>query len=106
MCMRNFAKYQESLDLRNRHVALMTPFEAFLPKHHIMWHLIANIGLHGNPSWYSAWLDESLNKVLKSACRNVSQMTFEASVLLNMRELLAPALSAVPRRPQKRRRAS
>jgi hypothetical protein len=69
-------------------VALMAPFEVYTPKVHIMWHLLKNQLHHGNPVFYSNWVDEALNKTLKSACRMVSQSTFESSVLLKMRTLL------------------
>ena len=74
----------------NTHIALMAPFEVYTPKHHIIFHLLAKIGYQGNPKEYACWLDESLNRMLKGACRNVSQATFEQSVLLAMRDLLRP----------------
>ncbi len=73
------------------HMALMVPFHVFIPKHHLCLHLIYNLPLHGNPMWYANWRDESLNKVLKACCRNVSQRTFEVSLLLRMRELISDA---------------
>ena len=71
-----------------RHVALMTPFNCFVPKHHIVFHLIRNIGYHGNPLVYATWLDESLNKLLKAACKHAAGPTFYQNVLLKMRDLL------------------
>jgi len=70
------------------HVALMTPFECFTPKHHIVFHLLRNMGRQGNPLVYATWFDESLNKVLKTACKNAAAATFYPGVLLRMRELL------------------
>ena len=46
------------------------------------------MSFQGNPNIYSNWIDEDLNKTLKACCKNVSQATFEASVLLKMREIL------------------
>ena len=60
----------------------------FRPKHHIVFHLMAKIPLLGNHQLYATWLDEALNKVLKTSCRNASQAVFERTVLLRMRELL------------------
>ena len=58
------------------------------PKRHIMWHFVVMAGYLGNPRYYANWRDESLNKVLKAACRDVSQATFEQTVLLSMPFLL------------------
>jgi hypothetical protein len=69
------------------HVALMAPF-GYIPKHHIVFHLLRNIGRQGNPLVYATWLDESLNKLLKAACKNAAASTFYAGTLLRMRELL------------------
>jgi hypothetical protein len=71
-----------------RHMALMVPFDCFVPKHHIMFHLLVRTGYQGNPLVYSTWLDEALNKLLKQACKNASVSTFYESVLLKLRELL------------------
>jgi hypothetical protein len=77
----------------NAHVALMAPFTCYTPKHHLMYHLVQDTGYLGNPDSYACWLDESLNRQLKLCCRNVSQSTFECSVLLSMRDLLKPSSS-------------
>ena len=78
----SFASYRE-------HITLMASFECFRPKHHGVWHMLRNQSLHGNPSRYSNWRDESLNKVLKDSCRNLSQLTFERVLLLKMRATLS-----------------
>lgn len=83
------AFFEESFDDYNKHLALMAPYSSYVPKHHVCVHMMANLELHGNPSTYSNWTDESLNKILKASCRHVSQRTFESSLLLRMRELLA-----------------
>ena len=72
----------------NTHVALMVPFDLFKPKHHIMFHLIQQTRHFGNPNAYACWLDEALNKMLKTSCKNVSQSTYEMSVLYNKKEIL------------------
>ena len=77
----------------NMHIALMATFDVYTPKHHIIYHLLEKTDYQGNPREYACWLDESLNRLLKGACRNVSQATFEQSVLLAMRELLRPQCS-------------
>jgi hypothetical protein len=58
------------------------------PKRHIMTHLLEQVGFLGNPRVYANWQDESLNRLLKSACRNLSQQTFETCVLPRMAVLL------------------
>jgi hypothetical protein len=73
------------------HMALMVHFNVFTPKHHLCFHLVGNLLRHGNPTWYANWQDESLNRILKACCRNVSQRSFEASLLLRMRELISNA---------------
>jgi len=56
--------------------------EVQVPKLHLMFHLHADIPWHGNPRMYAVWRDETLNRVLKMACRQVSQQTFDASLLV------------------------
>jgi len=70
------------------HVGLMAPLQCYVPKHHVVFHLLRNIERQGNPLVYSTWLDESLNKTLKAACKNAAASTFYPGVLLRMRELL------------------
>lgn len=59
------------------------------PKRHVLAHVLQRLHDHGNPKLVANWHDEALNKVLKAACRQVSQTTFEANVLARMRHLLA-----------------
>lgn len=70
------------------HLALMAQYDCFVPKHHIVVHLLRKSGFQGNPLVYATWLDESLNKLLKAACKNASAATFYTTVLLKMRDLL------------------
>ena len=58
------------------------------PKRHLVLHMLRMLIHFGNLRLYATWRDESLNKTLKSSCRAVSQMTFEVSVLSNMKKLL------------------
>jgi hypothetical protein len=67
---------------------LMRHYEVFVPKHHVIFHALKDTAEKGNPWSYSSWLDESLNKTLKAACRNASQITFEETILSKMHELL------------------
>ena len=79
----------QSLDLWKRHMALTSEAEdLFIPKRHLICHMILSMPLLGNPRFYAYWFDESLNKVLKLACRGISQATFETSCLLRMPSLL------------------
>ena len=78
------------MELHNRHMALMAPFTCFVPKHHLLWHLLSRTKWFGNPAKYATWLDESLNKVLMQACKNACSARFDASVLLRMVALLKP----------------
>ena len=67
---------------------LMEGHDCFVPKHHILFHAMLETPEKGNPWKYSAWLDEALNKVLRSCCRNASQLTFDEVVLLKTTEVL------------------
>jgi hypothetical protein len=75
--------------LYSRHLALMVVFDCYVPKHHLLVHLLHDVPWMGNPIKYSTWLDESLNKTLKQACKNASAATFECTVLLRMRDILS-----------------
>lgn len=61
-----------------------------LPKRHLAMHLFNKMTWFGNPTAYANWVDESLNRMLKLCCRNISQKTFESVVLQQMRYLLRP----------------
>ena len=69
-------------------IELIRPYDCYLPKHHVMIHPIQKTLITGNPWYYASWKDESLNKTLKGACRNASQLQFERTVLMRMVELL------------------
>ncbi len=75
---------KECFDLYHQHMTYFRDEDSFVPKHHLTWHLLARIRVHGNPTLYATWLAESDNKKLKDACRLTSQLTFEASVLTRM----------------------
>ena len=82
------AARQECFVVYQTHMALMEPEGVFIPKHHIILHLLLRSDFFGNPKCYSAWLSEAKNRLLKQACRDTSQATFDASVLLRMQKLL------------------
>ena len=92
---------QEMMDTYKRHVVLARRLSYnLIPKHHLMFHLLARAASQGNPRFYSTWLDESLNRDLKLVLRNVSQCAFERLALAKMMlKLSAPSA-------QKRRRGS
>lgn len=60
-----------------------------IPKRHVFGHAIERLSDQGNPKLFANWHDESLNKLLKGACRQISQVTFETSLLQRMRVLLS-----------------
>jgi hypothetical protein len=66
----------------------MAAFDSFLPKHHMLVHLLFSQKKQGNPSAYSNWQDEALNKTLKASCRFVLQLTFELGVLMRVKDIL------------------
>ena len=59
------------------------------PKRHAVSHIISRLADQGNPKAAANWYDEALNKLLKAACRQASQTTFEEGVVRRMRPLLA-----------------
>ena len=79
---------QRVLDHYKIHLQLMRSFDCMTPKHHVLIHPILDSLIKGNPWAYNEFLDESLNKTLRSTCRHASQMCFEETVLLKMNELL------------------
>jgi hypothetical protein len=90
---------QTSFDLYSKYCLLTEGVAALeLPKRHLVCHLLAKLPQMGNPQQYADWLDESLNKDLKKACRTVSQSTFERFLLLRFQETL--------RRSSKKRKAA
>ena len=83
---------QESFDCYNRFIAVTAEIpefhECFKPKRHLAFHMLRDLVYFGSPKAYANWLNESLNKMLKGCCRNVSQQRFEETVLAGMRHLL------------------
>ena len=78
-----------SHDLFNRFSALTHGVESLeVPKKHLFGHLVFDLDHKGNPRYYATWKDEALNKLFKNCCREVSQLTFEKTVLSSIRELL------------------
>jgi len=73
-----FSLYGTFLDLTN-HLE-----ECLIPKRHLVIHMLERLPDFGNPECDSNWYDEHLNKLLKNACRSVSQATFERSLLQHM----------------------
>ena len=71
----------------------MQPYGVYTPKLHLLVHALMRAHHHGNPRFYATWLDERFNKLLKAACKDTSQLTFENSVLLRMQRLLRPDAS-------------
>jgi hypothetical protein len=81
-------KKKESLDLWKRHMSLMMAFGVFVPKHHLMFHLLLRAVYHGNPWQANTFYDESLNKQLKGVARLCHQCTFESTAIIKVTETL------------------
>ena len=79
---------QLGFELYSKFMVLMEPYDAFTPKHHMVYHLLGNLAFFGNPRLYSTWFDESLNKLFKRVCKDTNQYNFEKAILLRMRRLL------------------
>ena len=80
---------KETFVLYQQHMANIEPENLYTAKHHIMFHLLQKQHDFGNPRNHATWKSEAMNKVLKKACRDVSQATFDLSILLKMQDLLA-----------------
>ena len=52
-----------------RHMRLIEHAHTYVPKHHLMFHLIDRVKWFGNPWDYAVFFDESLNKNLKGVLR-------------------------------------
>ena len=70
----------------HRHHALLEHIEDFhyIPKHHQLFHMVDRAKRQGNPWFYHNFRDESLNKVLKAACKHCHQLCFEPAILHRM----------------------
>lgn len=79
-------------DLYKRHMVIMSPYNIFLPKHHLMFHIGHRASTSGNPVLAATFFDEALNKNLKQTLRNCHQSTFERMAFFKMREVLRRAL--------------
>ena len=60
-----------------------------IPKKHSVVHMLARIPYSGNPKDYASWMDESLNKDLRNACRKTTAFqNFERNLYIKMRAWL------------------
>ena len=79
---------QTLLDLCLRHLHLMGELGfSFLPKSHMWVHMTCNIPAHGNPRFYSTFVDESLNLVIARMAAASHRSTWEESIFLRVRLL-------------------
>ena len=81
-------------DAYMEHLRLMAPENSFVPKHHLFIHLLCKVHSLGNPRMFATWEDEAWNKQLKGSARNLSQATFENSLLTRMQTVLRNGLRA------------
>ena len=94
------AERQSCFDFWNQYLVSVSDFEVLqIPKVHLTSHLLTHIGWFGNPRRYSTWRDESLNRVLKLACRTTHQITFYMTVLTRMREIMEDENNKAAKRP-------
>jgi hypothetical protein len=52
-----------------------------LPEHHLLFHLVHELGWHGHPRAYSTYRDESLNGVIRTIARACYRLGFYDRVL-------------------------
>ena len=65
----------------------------------MLMHVLQRMPNLGNPRFYANWMDETLNKHLKHSCRMVSQVNFERSLYIRMRELLKRLHARIMKHP-------
>ena len=83
------SQIQTSFTKWSRFLALAVDIDDLhIPKTHMSMHLMRDLDWFGNPRYFANWVDESLNKTLRLACRHISQFTFDPCILSAMRELL------------------
>ena len=63
--------------------------EQWIPKSHLVYHLILRAAYHGNPVLYHTFLDESLNSTLKKVLRLCHQCRFETQGLAKIEKALS-----------------
>ena len=73
----------------HKHLSAIDGLVPYLPKHYLWLHLSSEAEHKGNPQFYDTFVDETLNKTLKAACKGAHQCTFEPTVMVRMRKLLA-----------------
>ena len=80
---------QECYDVWKRYCSLTADLPDLLqPKRHLVLHILEHLPQKGNPKYYATWMDEALNRTLKAACRQLSQSSFEATILCHMWTIL------------------
>ena len=80
---------QHAWDCYGRFGALTDHDEEWdIPKRHLAVHMLERLPDLGNPKGYANWLNEAYNRQMKLSCRTVSQVTFEPSLLVRMREIM------------------
>ena len=89
---------QVSLDIWKSFIVKARPLSLFTPKCHLLFHLALRMREQGNALVYQCFLDESLNKTLKSVLRFVHQRNFERMGLVKCAETFS--------RPSKRQRVT
>ena len=74
-----------------RHMVLLDALgwdDEKLPKHHLMVHLTDMMESSDNAWDHACFLDESLNKLLKLACKNANSLNFETYVFTKLKAIL------------------
>ena len=92
------SQIQSSFDLYIAFLEATDELSMESPKRHLAMHLLETLSRFGNPLRYMNWIDESLNKTLKSCARQVSQTTFEVAVLSAIRQCLRTRVLPAKRR--------
>ena len=84
---------QEAMANYVRYLTLLSAIglydELYIPKTHLMFHMLHRSKLLGNPLEYATFFDEGLNRLLKLALRNCHQSRFEDLSLAKMEHVLA-----------------
>ena len=71
-----------------RYMWLVTPWQIFTPKAHLMIHMLQRAAYLGAPSTYDCFKDEGYNRNLKQVLKNVSQLSFDTHCLAKLEKAM------------------
>ncbi len=80
--------WEEALEIYKMFLVHAAELNIFVPKCHLLAHILLRSRYFGNPLTYAVWEDESKNKLLKAVLQLCSQATFERSAFAKIEPML------------------